>query len=216
MGRGEFVGLVGPNGAGKSTLFDLLTGYQRPNTGRILVAGADVTRLPSYEIARRGVRRTFQSARPFGRLSVLENALIGSSASSRATPDHVASARGALAAVGLLAYQHAAASSLTPSQLRLLEVARAIASSPDLLLLDEPLAGLTAAETDSLLRVLRGLNEKGLSILLVDHNIGSVAQAVSRLVVIDRGVMIANDAPLRVMRDERVVGAYLGAGAHAA
>jgi ABC-type branched-subunit amino acid transport system ATPase component/ABC-type branched-subunit amino acid transport system permease subunit len=216
MARGEFVGLVGPNGAGKSTLFDLLTGYQRPNAGRILIAGADVTRLPSYEIARRGVRRTFQSARPFGRLSVLENALIGTSASSRAAPDQVASARGALAAVGLLAYQHAGASSLTPSQLRLLEVARAIASGPDLLLLDEPLAGLTAAETDSLLRVLHGLNEKGLSILLVDHNIGSVAQAVSRLVVIDRGMMIANDAPARVMRDERVVGAYLGAGAHAA
>jgi ABC-type branched-subunit amino acid transport system ATPase component/ABC-type branched-subunit amino acid transport system permease subunit len=216
VARGEFVGLVGPNGAGKSTLFDLLTGYQRPNAGRVLIAGADVTRLPTYEIARRGVRRTFQSARPFGRLSVLENALIGSAASSRATPEQAASARGALAAVGLLAYQHAAASSLTPSQLRLLEVARAIASGPDLLLLDEPLAGLTAAETESLLRVLHDLNEKGLAILIVDHNIGSVARAVSRLIVIDRGAMIANDAPERVMRDQRVVGAYLGAGANAA
>lgn len=216
VARGEFVGLVGPNGAGKSTLFDLLTGYQRPNAGRVFVAGADVTRQPSYEIARRGVRRTFQSARPFGRLSVLENVLIGSATSNGGTLDHEAGARAALAAVGLLAYQHVAASSLTPSQLRLLEVARAIASGPDLLLLDEPLAGLTAAETDGLLRVLRGLNEKGLAILIVDHNVGSVAQAVSRLVVIDRGVMIANDAPARVMRDERVVGAYLGAGAHAA
>ena len=97
-----------------------------------------------------------------------------------------------------------------------MEVARAIASGPDLLLLDEPLAGLTAIETEGLLRVLRGLNENGLSILIVDHNVGSVAQAVSRLVVIDRGAMIANDAPARVLRDKRVVGAYLGAGAHAA
>jgi ABC-type branched-subunit amino acid transport system ATPase component/ABC-type branched-subunit amino acid transport system permease subunit len=216
VARGEFVGLVGPNGAGKSTLFDLLTGYQRPNKGRVFVAGADVTRLPSYEIARRGVRRTFQSARPFGRLSVIENVLVGGATAGGAGLDQTASARGALAAVGLLAYQQAAASSLTPSQLRLLEVARAVASAPDLLLLDEPLAGLTSAETESLLRVLRGLNEKGLAILIVDHNVGSVAQAVSRLVVIDRGAMIANDTPARVMRDERVVGAYLGAGAHAA
>lgn len=213
---GEFVGLVGPNGAGKSTLFDLLTGYQRPNAGRVFIAGADATRLPSYEIARRGVRRTFQSARPFGRLSVLENVLVGSAASASAAPDQAASARDALAAVGLLAWRDVAASSLTPSQLRLLEVARAIVSAPDLLLLDEPLAGLTPAETQSLLNVLRSLNEKGLSILIVDHNVGSVAQAVSRLVVIDRGVMIANDAPGRVMRDERVIRAYLGAGANAA
>jgi ABC-type branched-subunit amino acid transport system ATPase component/ABC-type branched-subunit amino acid transport system permease subunit len=216
VARGEFVGLVGPNGAGKSTLFDLLTGYQRPNAGRVLIAGADVTKLPSYEIARRGVRRTFQSARPFGRLSVLENVLVGSAASASAAPDRVASARGALAAVGLLGCRDVAASSLTPSQLRLLEVARAIVSGPDLLLLDEPLAGLTAAETESLLNVLRSLNEQGLSILIVDHNVGSVAQAVSRLVVIDRGVVIANAAPARVMRDERVIRAYLGAGAHAA
>ena len=214
--RGEFVGLVGPNGAGKSTLFDLLTGYQRANAGRIFVAGADVTRLPSYEIARRGVRRTFQSARPFGRLSVLENALVGDAASARGAAEQMAAARAAQAAVGLLAYQHMPASSLTSSQLRLLEVARAIASGPELLLLDEPLAGLTFAETDQLLNVLRGLNEKGLAILLVDHNVGSVAQAVSRLVVIDRGATIANDAPERVMRDDRVVSAYLGAGAYAA
>src|SRR5579872_4950910 len=216
VGRGEFVGLVGPNGAGKSTLFDLLTGYQRPNAGRVLIGGADVTRLPSYEIARRGVRRTFQSARPFGRLSVLENALVGDAASSRSAADQMTAARAALAAVGLLPYQHMPASALTSSQLRLLEVARAIASGPELLLLDEPLAGLTLAETQQLLNVLRGLNEKGLAILLVDHNVGSVAQAVSRLVVIDRGATIANDAPERVMRDARVVSAYLGAGAYAA
>jgi len=175
-----------------------------------------VTRLPSYEIARRGVRRTFQSARPFGRLSVLENALVGDAASSRSAADQMTAARAALAAVGLLPYQHMPASALTSSQLRLLEVARAIASGPELLLLDEPLAGLTLAETQQLLNVLRGLNEKGLAILLVDHNVGSVAQAVSRLVVIDRGATIANDAPERVMRDARVVSAYLGAGAYAA
>jgi branched-chain amino acid transport system permease protein len=214
--RGEFVGLVGPNGAGKSTLFDLLTGYQRPSAGQVAIAGRDATRLPSYGIARLGIRRTFQSTRPFGRLSVLDNTLVGSAVSGRSLADRTAGARAALAAVGLAAHQGLAAVSLTPSQLRLLEVARALASGPEVLLLDEPLAGLTAAETENLLRVLRELNEKGLTIVIVDHNVGSVARAVGRLVVLDRGALIADDLPERVMRDPRVVGAYLGSGAHAA
>jgi len=214
--RGEFVGLVGPNGAGKSTLFDLITGYQRPTAGEVRVAGRDVTRLPSYGIARLGLRRTFQTTRPFASLSVLDNALVGCAMSRLPMAAQVAGARRALVAVGLGAYERMPASALTPSQLRLLEVARAIASEPDMLLLDEPLAGLTVTEMENLLRVLRELNDKGLTIVIVDHNVGSVARTVSRLVVLDRGNLIANDVPEAVMRDPRVVGAYLGSSARAA
>jgi branched-chain amino acid transport system permease protein len=214
--RGEFVGLVGPNGAGKSTLFDLLTGYQRPTGGRIEIGGKDATRLPSYGIARLGLRRTFQSARPFVGLSVLDNVLVGCAMSGRPTKECIPVAQDALLAVGLEGFGNVSASALTPSQLRLLEVARALASDPEVLLLDEPLAGLTLSEMDNLLRVLRELNEKGLTIVIVDHNVGSVARTVSRMVVLDRGNLIANDVPDRVMRDPRVVGAYLGSSARAA
>lgn len=214
--RGEFVGLVGPNGAGKSTLFDLLTGYQRPSAGRIEIGGNDATRLPSYGIARLGLRRTFQSARPFTGLSVLDNVLVGCAASGRPTRECIPIVHDALLAVGLEKFENTSASALTPSQLRLLEVARALASNPEMLLLDEPLAGLTVSEMDNLLRVLRELNQKGLTVVIVDHNVGSVARAVSRMVVLDRGSLIANDAPDRVMRDPRVVGAYLGSSARAA
>ena len=216
VARGEFVGLVGPNGAGKSTLFDLITGYQRPTEGRVKVAGRDVTRTPSYLIARLGLRRTFQSARPFARLSVLENVLIGGAVSDRLASEQVTAARRALDAVRLAEFEAISAASLTPSQLRLLEVARALAGEPEMLLLDEPLAGLTIPEMENLLSVLRDLNQKGLTIVIVDHNVGSVAKIVSRLVVLDRGSLIANDAPDRVMRDPRVVGAYLGSRSHAA
>jgi ABC-type branched-subunit amino acid transport system ATPase component/ABC-type branched-subunit amino acid transport system permease subunit len=208
----EFIGIVGPNGAGKTTLFDLLTGFQRPTSGRLYLRGENVTRSAPYRLARSGIRRTFQIPRPFGRLSVYENAMLGGlvSATEVAASSMDEATWRPLRAVGLEHLANKPAESLGPSQIRLLEVARALVSRPTLLLLDEPLAGLDASEVHELINILRGQQTEGLTIVLVDHAIGTVAKIVERLVVIDNGILIADGAPVEVTRMPRVIEAYLG------
>jgi len=207
----EFIGIVGPNGAGKTTLFDLLTGFQRPTSGRLYMRGKNVTCAAPYRLARSGIRRTFQIPRPFGRLSVYENAVLGGlvGATEIAASMDEAIWR-PLRAVGLAHLANKPADSLGPSQIRLLEVARAVVSRPTLLLLDEPLAGLDASEVHELIDILRGQHSEGLTIVIVDHAIGTVAKIVERLVVIDNGILIADGAPTEVTRMPHVVEAYLG------
>ena len=208
----EFIGIVGPNGAGKTTLFDLLTGFQRPTSGRLYLRGENVTRSAPYRLARSGIRRTFQIPRPFGRLSVYENAMLGGlvGATEVAASSMDEATWRPLRAVGLEHLANKPAESLGPSQIRLLEVARALVSRPTLLLLDEPLAGLDASEVHELINILRGQQTEGLTIVLVDHAIGTVAKIVERLVVIDNGILIADGAPVEVTRMPRVIEAYLG------
>jgi ABC-type branched-subunit amino acid transport system ATPase component/ABC-type branched-subunit amino acid transport system permease subunit len=208
----EFIGVVGPNGAGKTTLFDLLTGFQRPTSGRLYLRGENVTRSAPYRLARSGIRRTFQIPRPFGRLSVYENAMLGGlvGATEVAASSMDEATWRPLRAVGLEHLANKPAESLGPSQIRLLEVARALVSRPTLLLLDEPLAGLDASEVHELINILRGQQTEGLTIVLVDHAIGTVAKIVERLVVIDNGILIADGAPVEVTRMPRVIEAYLG------
>jgi ABC-type branched-subunit amino acid transport system ATPase component/ABC-type branched-subunit amino acid transport system permease subunit len=208
----EFIGVVGPNGAGKTTLFDLLTGFQRPTSGRLCLRGENVTRSAPYRLARSGIRRTFQIPRPFGRLSVYENAMLGGlvGATEVAASSMDEATWRPLRAVGLEHLANKPAESLGPSQIRLLEVARALVSRPTLLLLDEPLAGLDASEVHELINILRGQQTEGLTIVLVDHAIGTVAKIVERLVVIDNGILIADGAPVEVTRMPRVIEAYLG------
>jgi ABC-type branched-subunit amino acid transport system ATPase component/ABC-type branched-subunit amino acid transport system permease subunit len=208
----EFIGIVGPNGAGKTTLFDLLTGFQRPTSGRLCLRGENVTRSAPYRLARSGIRRTFQIPRPFGRLSVYENAMLGGlvGATEVAASSMDEATWRPLRAVGLEHLANKPAESLGPSQIRLLEVARALVSRPTLLLLDEPLAGLDASEVHELINILRGQQTEGLTIVLVDHAIGTVAKIVERLVVIDNGILIADGAPVEVTRMPRVIEAYLG------
>ncbi|MFI4986962.1 MAG: ATP-binding cassette domain-containing protein [Alphaproteobacteria bacterium] len=208
----EFIGVVGPNGAGKTTLFDLLTGFQRPTAGRLHLRGKDVAGWPPHRFARLGIRRTFQIPRPFGRLSVYENVLLGGLIDEgRANRQLEDAVRQALDAVGLAALASKPANSLGPSQIRMLEVARALVAGPMLLLLDEPLAGLDLAEIDELVGILRAQQAAGLTIVLVDHAIGTVASIVDRLVVMDNGVLIADGPPDEVTHIPRVVEAYLGA-----
>jgi ABC-type branched-subunit amino acid transport system ATPase component/ABC-type branched-subunit amino acid transport system permease subunit len=208
----EFIGIVGPNGAGKTTLFDLLTGFQRPTLGRLYLRGENVTRSAPYRLARSGIRRTFQIPRPFGRLSVYENAMLGGlvGATEVAASSMDEATWRPLRAVGLEHLANKPAESLGPSQIRLLEVARALVSRPTLLLLDEPLAGLDASEVHELINILRDQQTEGLTIVLVDHAIGTVAKIVERLVVIDNGILIADGAPVEVTRMPRVIEAYLG------
>jgi ABC-type branched-subunit amino acid transport system ATPase component/ABC-type branched-subunit amino acid transport system permease subunit len=206
----EFIGIVGPNGAGKTTLFDLLTGFQRPTAGRLSLRGEDVIGWPPYRLARVGVRRTFQIPRPFGRLSVYENVMLGGmigAADEAALREAVWTS---LHAVELAHLANRTADSLGPSQIRLIEVARALVARPTLLLLDEPLAGLDPSEVTELIEILRRQRAAGVTIVLVDHAISTVAKIVERMVVIDNGLLIGDGQPHEVTRMPQVIEAYLG------
>jgi ABC-type branched-subunit amino acid transport system ATPase component/ABC-type branched-subunit amino acid transport system permease subunit len=209
--RGQFLGIVGPNGAGKTTLFDLLTGFQRPTSGQIQLEGTAITNLRPYQLARMGLRRTFQVPRPFPLLSVYENVLLGTLTVRERTKDNTEEATWrTLDSIGLAKRASSPAGLSTPSQIRLLEVARAVVAQPKILLLDEPLAGLDPSETHELIEILQKLHRSGLTILIVDHAIGMVARVVERMVVLNNGAIIADGSPDQITHLPRVVEAYLG------
>jgi branched-chain amino acid transport system ATP-binding protein len=214
VGAGSLVGLIGPNGAGKTTLFNVITGLERPRAGRVLLEGTDVTRLSPHRRARLGVGRTFQRIEVFSSLTVLENVLAAAEARrswGRDEPDPQRTARACLDRVGLGHLAEERVEELPTGLLRLVEVARGLATRPTLLLLDEPGSGLDSAETDALGDLLLDLVAEGTGILLVEHDVDLVMRVCERLYVLDFGAVIASGAPAEVQVDPAVQAAYLGA-----
>jgi branched-chain amino acid transport system ATP-binding protein len=209
---GEVTGILGPNGAGKTTLFNLLTGFIRPDGGEVLLDGMPVTRLPAHAIVNRGCARTFQLCRPLKGMTVLENVLVACQSPRAANvPDKVAHAMAMLEEVDLAAMARSPVEILPYGDQRRLELARALATRPRLLLLDEPFAGLGTAEIQVIADTIRRLNrEQGLTILLIEHKLAEFMQLVGRVVAMDYGAIIAIDTPEAVVRNPLVIEAYVG------
>ena len=207
---GELLGLIGPNGAGKSTLFNLIAGVMPPSGGKIALDGADVTGWKSYDMARADVARTFQIPKTYRQLSVIENVMISAFLRERSMAGARELADVTLSDLGLAPYRDRPASELTVGLLKRLEVARALAMRPKLVLFDEIMAGLTPTEVGAMTEIVAGLPAKGITVIWVEHVLYAIMKTATRMVVINRGSVIAQGAPAEVARDPAVVKAYLG------
>lgn len=222
---GQIKGLIGPNGAGKTTLFNLVSGVFRPNSGEIQYRDHDIGHLPSHQIAHLGLARTFQNVRLFPNLTVLQNVMVGSAA--RFKPNIMAAAlrlpqlerqesecrdqaEHLLEFVGLKEYAQQSAAALPFGQQRLLEIARALATRPQLLLLDEPAAGLSVPERATLVKLIKEIQSRGITMLLVEHDMGLVMKVCDEIVVLEFGTKIAEGRPEEIRQNRRVIVAYLG------
>ena len=207
---GAIFAVIGPNGAGKTTLFNMIAGAMKPDAGTIVFAGRPVQGLTSDAICRRGIARTFQLVRPFPALSVEDNVIVGALVHRRDVTAARAHAHELLTRLDLFDKRHRIASTLTLPDRKRLEMARALATGPRLLLLDEVMAGLRPPETDRMVSILQALNRDGLTILLIEHVMRAVMALASQVLVLDHGTAIAEGAPAAVVRDPAVVQSYLG------
>jgi branched-chain amino acid transport system ATP-binding protein len=212
LAEGELLGLFGPNGAGKTTIFNVIAGALVPDAGRVRLNGRDVTALPAFRRARLGIGRTFQVVRPFRGLSVLDNVLASVPSAGATGPHGVSEALALLAHVGLADRADAPAGELTLGMLKRLEVARALALAPCVLLLDEPLAGLTTREAGELLGFIGSLKART-SVVMVEHNVRLALPICDRAVVMDAGAVIAEGSPAEIRANPAVIAAYLGEAA---
>jgi branched-chain amino acid transport system ATP-binding protein len=207
---GELVGIIGPNGAGKSTLFEIVTGFYHPDEGEVRLDGARLTGLAPDVVCRRGVARTFQKLRPFQGLTVLDNVMVGALTRTRDVRHARARARELVRKVGLEEKADAHARTLSTGQRKRLELARALATEPRLLLLDEVTGGVDQRTIPDLVRLIRELHAGGLTVLVIEHNMRVITAVAQRIVALHLGEVIADGTPDAVARDRRVVEAYLG------
>ena len=211
--QGAIFAVIGPNGAGKTTLFNMIAGMFAPDSGGVAFAGERIDGRAPHEICRRGIGRTFQLVRPFPALTVEDNVMVGALLRRPYVADARRHAHDVLAELDLFDKRAQLASALTLPDRKRLEVARALATEPKLLLLDEVMAGLRPTETDRMVEILRGLNRNGLTILLIEHVMRAVMSLASRILVLHHGAAIAEGAPADVVRDPAVVKSYLGSEA---
>lgn len=212
IAKGERFGLIGPNGSGKTTLINIISGAFRADTGKIRLQGADITTVSAHQRTRRGIARSFQIPRPFRSMTVIENLMVGqdfaASGSRNKTRDH---AHSILHRMGLGNRADTSASSLSQVELRKMELARAMAAQPQLLVSDEAMAGLSSAEVDEVLDLLLGLSADGITVIMIEHIMHAVMRFSQRVMCLEAGKIIAIGNPKDVMADVRVQEAYLGA-----
>lgn len=208
--RGEMVGLIGPNGAGKTTLYNCITGFYKPTSGRVIFDGKDITGLPSHKICKLGVARTFQIPRPFMTLTLFENVMVGAlgiGLSPKEAEEHV---KQIISFLMLDEYANQPISKLNFNYRRRCEMARALATKPKLLMLDETFAGLNPKETDDMLDIVRKIHKEGTTVMLTEHVMKVVMSLAERVLVLHQGTLIAEGPPAKIATDANVIEAYLG------
>jgi len=211
--RGEILGLIGPNGAGKTTMFDVIAGAYRPTQGKVLFGGRDITSLKPHERCHLGIARTFQVTKPFLNMNLVENVAVGAfygTAERLTQAQSLEKAAELLDRVGLGAAKDGPASGLTLGQRKRLELCRALSTNPEVLLLDEVVAGLSSAEVGGMVEIIRSINAEGVTILIIEHVLKAIMAVSGRVIVLNFGKLLANGTPQEIVNNDEVIRAYLG------